>query len=97
MFVAENRGRIFGLVTFYLLPNIRHGWHRGHIEDVIVSEAARRQGVGSALMDAIKDYCRANDIKVFKLATQTDNTRAQAFYEKNGGINTEILYRFDID
>lgn len=97
VFVAEDNGQIVGLVTFYLLLNIRHGWHRGHIEDVIVSETARRQGVGTALMEAIKDYCRTNGIKVFKLTTQTDNARAQAFYEKNGGENTEMLYRFDID
>lgn len=33
IFIAEKNNTVQGLVTFYLLPNVRHGWHRGHIED----------------------------------------------------------------
>ncbi len=41
IFVADDEGELLGLTTFYELPNIRHGWHRGHIEDMVVSEKAR--------------------------------------------------------
>src|SRR5690349_8079825 len=58
IFVAEERGAIVGLMTFYLLPNIRHGWHRGHIEDALVQQNWRRKGVGTALLSAIKHYCK---------------------------------------
>src|SRR5438034_2568904 len=49
IFVAEENSVLVGVVTFYLLPNIRHGWHRGHIEDFFVTESMRGKGVGEAL------------------------------------------------
>ena len=45
IFVAEEDGKIIGLITLYLLPNMRHGWHRGHVEDFVVSETARGKGI----------------------------------------------------
>jgi len=97
IFVAEEKGRLLGLVTFYLLPNMRHGWRRGHIEDAVVSESARGQGVGSQLFDAVKKYCRDNNIKVIKLDSGVDLVEAHKFYEKNGGKFTEKMFRFDLD
>lgn len=97
IFVAESDNQLQGLVTFYLLPNIRHGWHRGHIEDCFVTKAARGSGVGSQLFDYIKDYCRKHTIKVIKLDSGNELTAAHQFYEKNGGKTTERFFRFDID
>ncbi len=96
IFVAEEGGKLAGLVTFYLLPNIRHGWHRGHIEDVIVSQSFRRRGVGTKLFDAIKAYCRTNNIKVIKLDSGLELVDAHKFYEKQGGKYTEKMFRFDL-
>src|SRR5256885_9731262 len=50
IFVAEENGTLQGVVTFYQLPNIRHGWHRGHIEDFFVTERVRGKGVGTQLL-----------------------------------------------
>ena len=96
IFLAVEKGNIIGLATFYLLPNIRHGWNRGHVEDFIVSEKMRRKGTGSKLMKSIKIYCRKNKIKVIKLDTALELKEAHRFYEKNGGKYTEKMYRFDI-
>lgn len=67
IFVAEDEGKLVGMVTFYLLPNIKHGLYRGHIEDVVVTQSARRSGVGSKLLSFVKEYCMKNKIKVVKL------------------------------
>jgi GNAT superfamily N-acetyltransferase len=96
IFVAEDGGTLLGLVTFYIIPNIRHGWHRGHIEDFVVSERARGKGIGSKLFDAIKVYCKENSIKVVKLDSGVELTDAHRFYEKNGGTFTEKMFRFNI-
>src|SRR5260221_650164 len=45
IFVAEENGELHGVATFYLLPNIRHGWHRGHIEDFFVTNAVRNKEI----------------------------------------------------
>ena len=96
IFLAIEEENVVGLATFYLLPNIRHGWHRGHIEDFIVSEKARRKGIGSAIMDAVKTYCRKNNIKVIKLDSGLELKEAHKFYEKHGGKHTEKMYRLDL-
>ena len=96
IFVAEENGILYGLATFYLLPNIRHGWHRGHIEDFFVSASKRGTGVGTQIFNGIKDYCRKNGIKVVKLDSGNELTAAHYFYEKNGGKQTERMFRFDI-
>ena len=96
IFLAEDKDKLVGVATLYLLPNMRHGWHRGHIEDFVVSESVRGKGVGSQLFDKIKQYCRSNNIKVIKLDSGVDLTDAHRFYEKNGGKFTEKMYRFDL-
>jgi (aminoalkyl)phosphonate N-acetyltransferase len=96
IFVAEENGKLFGLATLYLLPNIRHGWHRGHIEDFFVTESLRGKGVGSKIFDAIKEYCSKNNVKVIKLDSDVNLVNAHKFYEKNGGKFTEKMFRFDL-
>ncbi|MFA5009471.1 MAG: GNAT family N-acetyltransferase [Candidatus Paceibacterota bacterium] len=96
IFIAIENEEIIGLATFYILPNIRHGMHRGHVEDFIVNKNKRGQGIGTKLFDAIKDFCKENDIKVIKLDTN-NNLEAHSFYIKNGGEQTEVMYRFNIE
>jgi GNAT superfamily N-acetyltransferase len=97
IFIADENGQLQGLVTFYIIPNIRHGWHRGHIEDFFVTKTVRNKGVGTQLLSFIKDYCRQNNIKVIKLDSGNELVNAHKFYEKNGGKTTERFFRFDID
>lgn len=97
IFIVEDKNQILGLATFYLLPNIRHGWKRGHIEDFFITHNFRNQGVGTFLLTSIKNYCKKNNIKVIKLHSGNDLEKAHHFYEKNGGKSTERFFRFDID
>lgn len=97
IFVAEENNELQGLVTFYLLPNVRHGWHRGHIEDFFVTSNARHGGIGTQLFNYIKEYCKANNIKVIKLDSGNELLNAHKFYEKNGGKTSERFFRFDLD
>jgi GNAT superfamily N-acetyltransferase len=96
IFVAIEDNVIIGLATFYILPNIRHGMHRGHVEDIIVNKDMRGKGIGTKIFNAIKDFCKKNDIKVIKLDTNK-NLEAHNFYLRNGGKQTELMYRFDLD
>jgi len=96
IFVAEENDKLIGTATIYLLPNIRHGWHQGYIKDFFTTESMRGKGVGTATFEAIKDYCRKNNVKVIKLATGNELIGAQKFYEEKGGKSTERFFRFDI-
>ena len=95
IFVAEEDNRLIGLMSFYILPNIRHGRKRGHIEDTFVTSNARKRGVGRALFLTVKDHCIKNNIKVIKLASGNELKNAHKFYEANGGKTSERFFRFD--
>lgn len=96
IFLAEEGSVILGMADIFILPIMRRGYSQAHVEDLVVSEEARGKGVGTALMDAIKKYCRENDIKVIKLTSGTELIRAHNFYEKNGGKTSEKMFRFDL-
>ncbi len=96
IFVADDGTGLVGVITLYLLPNIRHGWMRGHIEDFFVSASQRSSGVGAAMFDAVQDYCRAHGVKVIKLDSGNELADAHRFYEKHGGKTTERFFRFDL-
>lgn len=94
--VAEENNKLVGLLNFYLLPNIKHGYHRVHVEDVVVTSHFRRKGVGTALFQALKKYCKENNVSVIKLDSGLELPDAHKFYEKLGGTFTEKMFRFDL-
>jgi GNAT superfamily N-acetyltransferase len=96
IFVAEENNKLIGTVTLYFLPNIRHGCYRGYIKDFFVTEKMRNKGVGTAMFEEIKDYCRKNKVNVIKLAAGNKLIDAQKFYEVIGGKTTERFFRFNV-
>lgn len=96
IFVAEEGSKLLGVADLFILPIMRRGYHQGHIEDFVVTENMRGKGVGTELMNKIKDYCRENNIKVIKLTSGFELEDAHKFYEKQGGKFTEKMFRFDL-
>lgn len=66
------------------------------MDGICVSSAARGMGMGSALLRAIKDEARAQDLNAVRLDVIDTNPRARALYEREGfvGIGTETLGPF---
>ncbi len=54
------------------------------LNDLFISENARRQGIAKQLMDAAKQHADETNAKGLILETDTDNTNAQALYESLG-------------
>jgi ribosomal protein S18 acetylase RimI-like enzyme len=54
------------------------------LNDLFVSEAARGQGVASALMQRAREFAQETAAKGLSLETALDNTTAQRLYEKLG-------------
>lgn len=76
---------------------LRRDWNRyAFIEDIAVAAFARRQGVGTALMERAKEWAAQGGMQGLALETQDNNLAACRFYAKCGfaigGVNT-MLYR----
>ena len=82
-FVAEVNGTIEGMALVYN----RYSTWKGkalHLEDLIVSEAMRGTGIGSALLDEVVKYGYELGVKRINWEVLDWNEPAIVFYEKNG-------------
>ena len=82
-FVAEVNGKIEGLALVYN----RYSTWKGkalHLEDLIVSNAMRGSGIGSALLDEVVKYGHHLGVKRITWEVLNWNTPAISFYEKTG-------------
>ena len=93
--VAEEDRKVIGIATFYLFPVLRRGNNRVQLEELVVSEKHRGKGIGSALVEAVKNWCKDNNISVLRINSQVANPKAHKFYEDLGGEFAEKSFRFD--
>lgn len=96
IFVAEEDGKVIGTATLFLYPIIRRGQYRGQLEEFIVTKSMRGKGAGSKLLEAVKEYCKDNNILSLRLNSGLSLIDAHKFYEAHGGKFTEKMFRFDL-
>jgi len=75
-FVAEQGAQRLGAATFHV--------KRRCCELVTLDSLAERQGIGTALVDAVADAARAADCDKLWLITTNDNVVALRFYQRRG-------------
>ncbi|WP_137110302.1 GNAT family N-acetyltransferase [Rhodobacter sp. SY28-1] len=93
MLVAEVRGRIEGFVTAVLLDHPDKPLTL-FINELGVNEAFQRQGIGLALLDAIRAEGRARGCGTTWVATEGDNHPALALYRAAKGEETPDIVMF---
>ncbi|MDP8919321.1 MAG: GNAT family N-acetyltransferase [Pseudomonadota bacterium] len=95
--LALTDGRPVGLACFAAL---RPGFRLTgllFVKELFITEPARGQAVGAALMRWLADYARARGITRIDLTTDGTNTGAQAFYERLGAERmNKVFYRFNL-
>ncbi len=62
------------------------------LNDLYVKEAARRMGIGEALLETAKQFAKNTNSKWLMLQTGLDNKTAQKLYEKNGWMREDDLF-----
>jgi len=81
------------LVAFRIPTGVR-AW----IEDVVVDEAARGQGVGEALTNHALDVARAAGAKTVDLTSRPSREAANRLYQRLGFTLRETnVYRYDLE
>ncbi|MFC4103457.1 GNAT family N-acetyltransferase [Paenibacillus xanthanilyticus] len=64
------------------------------LNDLFVTEAHRKLGVGQRLLDAAKSYAVSVKAKGLQLSTAVDNAAAQRLYERNGYERDELYCHY---
>jgi ribosomal protein S18 acetylase RimI-like enzyme len=96
LFVARLGGRVVGSLTlaFYRIPTGLKAW----IEDVVVDEEARGNGIGEALSRAAIDEARQRGAKNVNLTSRPSREAANRLYRGIGFEKYETnLYRYQIE
>lgn len=75
-FVAEWNGQKEGLVSYHIAGRA--------CEIVTLNSWQGGQGIGTALIEAVKEICRQKNLSRLWLITTNDNTPALRFYQKQG-------------
>ena len=92
--LAECGGQPAGTADCTILPNLTRGGRPFMlVENVVVGQAHRRRGVGTALLAAASDLARSAGCYKAQLLSWADRTGAHAFYEACGFAPSAQGYR----
>ena len=95
LFLATLDGTVVGSLTlaFYMIPTGLKAW----IEDVVVDQSARGQGVGEALNRAAIDEARRRGAKHVSLTSRPSREAANRLYQRLGFKAYETnIYRLNL-
>lgn len=81
IFIAVENGKSMGFAQLY--PTFSSiALQRAYIlNDIYVTDEARGQGVGKALMEKVFQYCEQQSARYVTLQTSADNVHARKLYE----------------
>lgn len=94
VYVIRRNDETVGGLTAYILPSYYFKSSEVYVYDLAITTRLQRQGLGTKLMSALKDDCKARGFKeVFVQADLADN-HALEFYRRIGG-NAESVVHFN--
>ncbi|MFZ0106430.1 MAG: GNAT family N-acetyltransferase [Thiobacillus sp.] len=86
----DTTSRAVGMSTVQLVISTAEGAPSAWVEDVVVREDFRGNGLGRALLNAVLDWARAQGAVRAQLLADLDNAPALAFYERVGWQPTRL-------
>ena len=89
--LAEEEGRVAGLLSYSLRPNLYHAANSALIEELVVRASARGRGVGSALMSELLRRLPSQGCAEVSVTTMPDNDGAIRFYRSHGLVDEAVF------
>jgi ribosomal protein S18 acetylase RimI-like enzyme len=97
LFAADNGSQLLGFTQLYPALCSVDLVDYFVLYDLYVIEAARRQGIARALMNAASDWAKAQGADRLDLETARDNAPGQALYRDLGYELDEVFLKFSLD
>ena len=97
LLARDGAGRATGFATVYWSWETLAAGRIGVMNDLFVSREARGTGLAEALIEACRQRSAARGARRLVWQTAHDNHRAQAVYDRIGGVRSEWLdYALDV-
>lgn len=98
IFYAQDEfGEALGFVQLYPMFSSVSARRTWLLNDLYATDAARGRGVGTALLDAAKEFVISTGAKGILLETGRDNMGAQRLYEAQGYVRDTGYYTYYLD
>lgn len=91
LLVAEAGGNVAGMCSGQLMVSTAEGGPSLLVEDVVVDEKRRGQGLGRLLMEAVSAWGVGRGATRLQLLADRNNAPALAFYRSLGWDGTELI------
>lgn len=92
VFLAEDKGKYVGILTAYMIPQIRRGVYCIEAEEMYVKNEYRRTGVAALLIDALCRWAKRKHVTTVRLESHNALIGAHSFYEKQGFVHYGHAY-----
>jgi len=86
LIIAEDGNAPVGSLTAYRMPALCCDATMVYIFEIEVTENYRRQGIGTRMINLLKQFCLEDGVEDIWVATEKDNQAARRLYESTGGI-----------
>jgi GNAT superfamily N-acetyltransferase len=83
--IAESEGRVVGMALYFMAYSSWKG-KMLYLDDLVVTEAYRRRGIGQLLLDAFLAEARRRGCRLAKWQVLDWNQPAVDFYKKNQAV-----------
>ena len=95
IYVAELDGRVAGAFVLYILPNMtRNGRPAAIVENIVVDEAHRGQGIGRAMLEYARAMAQTHGCYKLSLTSNAKRTEAHEFYRRCGMMQHGVSFRY---
>jgi GNAT superfamily N-acetyltransferase len=91
LLARDGHGRAVGFATIFWSWTTTQGGRLAVMNDLYVDPAARGTGLADALIRACADRARSHGAVSLAWQTALDNRRAQAVYDRVGGVRSQWL------
>jgi ribosomal protein S18 acetylase RimI-like enzyme len=96
LLVAKVGDSVVGFIDFTTRKTALHPAPCGLIDELIVSEKYRGQGIGRQLISAAVDKCRQLGCCEIEVSTEKTNAKAREFYKSSGFEDVGVLLEMNL-
>ena len=98
LYVAIDRNIVIGYLSGTIKKtNLAFNRSRAVLDNMVISENYRDQGIGTLLVEKFKLWCIKNNVKEILVDVFEANTKGINFYKNNGFDNYEVLLKCNLD
>jgi ribosomal protein S18 acetylase RimI-like enzyme len=89
--LAEKARQVVGLLSYSMRPNLYHAGDTCLIEEFVVRQSERGQGIGGQLLEALFQQLASQNCAEVSVTTMPDNRKAIAFYKSHGMVDEAVF------